>query len=260
MTTARRAVATPTPLRPPATGLRWFEPSKQVASELVFYGDHGARLELLIEEWAATKDFLEAGVDAPTRMIFTGPSGSGKSLSARWLGYRMNLPVAIAAIGSTVGSHLGETAGNLSAIFQAATSIDCILFLDELDGISRERGSGGESSASHEEDRTTTALLQELDWCKPHQLLIAATNHADLLDPAVRRRLTEEVVFGPPGPEARKQMIDRWLAKASVPEEEIAALVEATGGVCGAELRTKAMELGRAIILERRRCRAAKAS
>jgi AAA+ superfamily predicted ATPase len=246
--TARGGRGLPTIMRPPAKAIRWFEP-KDVSRDMVLYGAQGARLEQLVEEFAAVPDFLHAEIDAPTRMLFSGPSGTGKTMAARWVGWRLGVPIAYVSIAATIGMYVGESGKNLAEAFEAASSIDAILFLDEIDGISVDRSKDN----SNHDDRTTTTLLQEMDLLKPQQLVIAATNVAKALDPAVRRRLHEEVLFEPPPLEIRKSMIDKWLRKAKVDETLREELARDSAGVAGAELRELAMQLGRQVILDRRK-------
>lgn len=251
---APRALQPLTP-RPEVDQLRWLDPDPAVDRECVLYGPAGDRLRLLVDELAAVPDFLAAGLDAPCRLLFSGPSGCGKTLAARWLGNRLGLPVAVTDVASMIGSYMGATGKAIRDALEAAGKVPCILFLDEIDGIGTKR-SMANTDAGREMARATSGFLQQLDWLPPGQIVIAATNIPDALDEAVRRRLHEEVAFGPPPRETRLLLVNRWLAKAHVSEVERVRLVDATEGLGGADLRQRAMALGRRVVLERRRATA----
>lgn len=218
--------------------------------ELVLDDRCGRDLDRLARELAAVARFVAAGIDAPSRVLFFGPSGTGKTLAAKWLGARFGLPVALVRLDRVVDSHMGETASNLAAAFASATSVASILFLDEIDGMSVDRGSaGGDSAAGNEMRRATTSLLQQLDLCRPEQIVIAATNHPDHLDAALRRRFSTTVEFSLPDQGARLAMIRRWLERVDADADALEYLAELTEGMAGAGLRSVAMASARLALM-----------
>ncbi len=195
--------------------------------------------------------FLEAGIDPPTRMLFVGPSGTGKTLAARTIGAALGLPVCVADLGSFVGKYLGETASNIATAFRVSAAEGAILFLDEIDGMSQSRAHGDKGSGGGlEMSRATTAFFQQLDWAPKRQLVIAATNFPDLLDPALVRRFTKHVTFGLPNEKARRQLIDGWLKRVvGVDAEAVNSLVARSESMSCADLRSAAMDIGRKAIM-----------
>ena len=126
-----------------------------------------------------------------------------------------------------------------------------IIFLDEIDGIvtSRERDSGGDG-ASEEIGRVTSAMLQQINLLAPSQILIAATNFPDRIDPALRSRLTFEIAFKNPDPDARRLMVTKHWAKVAHAPEALDLFVTTTEGKSGRFIRAGAMGAARAALLE----------
>lgn len=142
------------------------------------------------------EDFLIAHGVAPRRtFLFTGPPGCGKSATAEAVADELGRRFAVVNLSTVVSSFLGDTAKNLSAIFEAAGSEPWVILFDEFDAIGKERA----DRADHGElTRVVTAFLQQLDAFVGPSILIAATNHPSLLDLAVWRRFDEVLEFPPP--------------------------------------------------------------
>ncbi len=256
----RRALRPLAPAPAPTTealpqhgSVRWFTPDEDLTGELVLSGTTGAAFEQLARELRHTDDFLRAGLDPSTRILLGGPSGTGKTLSVRWLGWTLKLPVAVIDVSSVVAPWLGETSGGLGEIFKTVEKVPAVLFFDEIDAICCERSHvrGGRGSGGEELARATTVFLQHLDWLRPSRIVVAATNFPDDLDSALRRRLTTEVAFEVPDRDARARMLAKWLARTPLSSELIAELLDATEGLSGADLRSRAMARARAHLIER---------
>ncbi len=242
----------PAELLPESGLIRWFKPEEDLAGELVLSGTTGAAVAQLARELQHTDDFLRAGLDPSTRVLFSGPSGTGKTLAARWLGWHLTLPVAVVDVSAVVGAHLGETSGALGTVFKLLGDVPSVLFFDEVDAICAERsGVRGRGAGGEELARATTVFLQHLDWLRPSRVVVAATNFHDDLDSALRRRLTTDIVFDFPDREARERMLTRWFARVPLEPELVAELLDATEGLSGADLRARAMTRARAALLER---------
>jgi len=112
----KRAPAAPQRLAPSPNlqgHLHLFEPDEDLSEDLILNGPQGAAVETLLAELRCVDRFLDADIDAPTRILFDGPSGTGKTLTARWLGWKLKARVLVLDISATVGSHLGETSGEI---------------------------------------------------------------------------------------------------------------------------------------------------
>lgn len=142
----------------------------------------------------------------PTRtLLFTGKPGVGKTLSARWMAARLGKPILTLDLSTVISSYLGRTGANLRNVLDYAKSVDSVLFLDEFDAIAKRRGDDAELG---ELKRLVTVLLQEIDLWPSDRLLIAATNHGELLDRAVWRRFDMVLEFPLPTQEDLERTIN----------------------------------------------------
>jgi hypothetical protein len=167
--------------------------------EPVYAPEVKAALETIVAERRGSAALLEAGLEPSRTVLFTGEPGVGKTLAARWLARELSRPLLILDLAAVMSSYLGRTGTNLRHVLDYAKSLDCVLLLDELDAIAKRRDDRGEIG---ELKRLVTVLLQQIDDWPPKSLLIAATNHADLLDPALWRRFDVPLEFPMPGRDA----------------------------------------------------------
>lgn len=168
------------------------EQEPYLPSEPVYAESIRQTLDRLVEERRNVQSLLEAGLEPTGTVLFTGPPGVGKTLAARWIARALGRPLLILDLSAVMSSYLGRTGTNLRHVLDYAKSLDCILLLDELDAIAKRRDDAGEIG---ELKRLVTVLLQQLDDWPSSGLLIAATNHSELLDPAVWRRFEQWVDF-----------------------------------------------------------------
>lgn len=166
-------------------------------------------LDECLAEWASIDVLLKAGL-APARMLlFCGLPGTGKTMAAHWLAQELKLPLLTLNLATVMSSYLGKTGNNLKAVFDHANSRPCVLLLDEFDAIAKRRDDGSDIG---ELKRLVNVLLQALDEWPANSMLVAATNHGELLDPAVWRRFDSVINFEKPGAE----LITEYLQEASL--------------------------------------------
>lgn len=225
----------------------WWKPGDPL-EPIVLEGGTRAAFDRLLVELEAAPRFVAAGIDAPTRVFFEGPSGVGKTLAAKHVADRLGLPLLMGRLDQMIDSHMGESSKRLAKLFESAKGAPCVLFLDEIDALIGGRGDKSDGAAA-EAGRTTSSLLQQLDALPPAQIVIAASNFPDAIDGAVYRRIPTRLMFDPPGLEARKQMLRGWWSKVPIGPERINDLAFETAGKSGADLRSLAMAEAREVIL-----------
>jgi SpoVK/Ycf46/Vps4 family AAA+-type ATPase len=164
----------------------------------------------IISERQQTSALIAQGLSPTRSIIFTGPPGVGKTLAARWVARELDRPLLTLDLSAVMSSFLGRTGANLRHVLDYAKGVDGVLLLDELDSIAKRRD---DSSDVGELKRLVTVLLQEIDDWPATGLLIAATNHADLLDPAVWRRFEMRVEFPMPTEQSVHRAVETFLGK-----------------------------------------------
>ncbi|WP_180957827.1 AAA family ATPase [Lysinibacillus fusiformis] len=174
-------------------------------------------LELIIKERKFCNELRKTGLSPTRSALFVGPPGVGKTLAAKWISAQLNKPLVTLDLAAVMSSYLGRTGNNIRAVLEFAKKNDCILLLDEFDAIAKKRGDDSELG---ELKRLVTVLLQEIDEWPDSNLLIAATNHEELLDPAVWRRFDRVVQFPKPSFKDLQITIKRLLLD-EFPEKDI---------------------------------------
>jgi SpoVK/Ycf46/Vps4 family AAA+-type ATPase len=210
--------------------------------------DVGVRraLEQILSERRREEDLLKQGL-APTRsIIFTGPPGVGKTLAARWIARELHRPLLTLDLSAVMSSYLGRTGANVRHVLDYAKSINGVLLLDELDSIAKRRD---DATDVGELKRLVTVLLQEIDDWPASGLLIAATNHADLLDPAVWRRFEMRVEFPMPTERSVRQAIETFLGTSKAPSAWKDVLAVTLRGLSFSDIEREVMLARRAAVM-----------
>ncbi|MDR0391105.1 MAG: AAA family ATPase [Planctomycetaceae bacterium] len=183
------------------------EPS--IDFEQLFYSTEISNIfEQVILEWNKSELLLKAGIIPTRRILLYGPPGCGKTVAGLALAKAIGMPIAYVRLDGLFSSFLGQTSSNIRRVFESVITPPQILFLDEFDAIAKKRDDNQEIG---EIKRIVISLLQNLDFLSPEVLVIAATNHEHLLDPAIWRRFDISVGINLPEYDTRKRMIEAWL-------------------------------------------------
>jgi SpoVK/Ycf46/Vps4 family AAA+-type ATPase len=165
-------------------------------------------LTQLIQERRQVERLASSGLEPTRSAIFVGKPGVGKTLTARWLASQLGVPLYVLDLAAVMSSLLGRSGSNLRAALDFAKRGPCVLLLDEIDAIAKRRS---DDTDVGELKRLVTVILQEVDDWPATGLLIAATNHPDLIDPALWRRFNLLVEFKLPDRPAIKAAIKQFL-------------------------------------------------
>lgn len=161
---------------------------------------------------------LEHELTFTRSMLLVGPPGVGKTLAATWLANELQLPLLVLDLSAVMSSFLGRTGNNVRTVLDFARQGEHVLLLDEFDAIAKRRDDGSEVG---ELKRLVTVLLQSIDNWPSHGLLLAATNHPELLDPAVWRRFERVIHFPLPSADEIGEIVERLAPTLSGVEVDI---------------------------------------
>lgn len=155
------------------------------------------------------KDLLIAkGIEINNNLLLYGPPGTGKTSVAKYISFQLDLPLVIVRLDSLISSMLGSTAKNIRKVFDFASRKPCVLFLDEFDVIAKIRDDKHETG---ELKRVVNSLIQNIDDFSGNSILIAATNHHQLLDSAIWRRFDKILMLDYPNQKIRLQLLEEFL-------------------------------------------------
>ncbi len=163
----------------------------------------------LVEEQGCADVLRAHGIEPRHRILLFGPPGNGKTSLAESLSSELTLPLFTVRYDAVVTSYLGETAKRLRKLFDFVRTEPCVLFFDEFDAIGKERGDLHETG---EIKRVVTTLLLQLDDLPSYCVVVAATNHPELLDRATWRRFEIKLKLDHP---SNEQMISYFAYRLS---------------------------------------------
>lgn len=168
---------------------------KKNFSDLVVNDQISDQLKRVIEEYRKSDLLKMHGLKPKNKLLFYGPPGCGKTITAEIIANELGLPLLYTRFDSIISSYLGETASNIRQVFEYALSGNWVVLLDEFDAIGKSRS---DESEHGELKRVVNSFLQILDSFEGKSIIIASTNHENLLDSALWRRFDEIVPFEKP--------------------------------------------------------------
>lgn len=179
------------------------EPVRRL-DDVVLSEETRSAVDEVLNEQHHQEKLASYGLRAADRLLFYGPPGCGKTLTAEVIASELGLPLAIVRVDAAVSSYLGETAANLRKVFDFAAANAAVVLFDEFDALAKERA----DEAEHGElRRVVNAVLQMMDAYVGRSVLVAATNHEAMLDVAVWRRFEEVLLFERPNLEQLRRLL-----------------------------------------------------
>lgn len=203
-------------------------------TSVILSRSNAEKLDSFILSYQNADKLNSLGIGVSNTLLLYGPPGCGKTKCAYLIAKKLNLPLVIARLDSLISSYLGTTAKNIRTLFEFSQKVPCVLFLDEFDAIAKARDDSNELG---ELKRVVNSLLQNVDAMSSDSLLLAATNHEQLLDSAVWRRFDYKIEIELPDVNAIIEMIDLFtngLIELSVKEKR--ELAVAFSGLSGANI------------------------
>jgi SpoVK/Ycf46/Vps4 family AAA+-type ATPase len=218
-------------------------------SRLVFLPDAKERISRVVEEHGQRVKLASFGLKPKSKLLFWGPPGCGKTMTAHWLAQKMGLPIGLVRLNALITSYLGETASHIQRVFDLAQSMPMLLLLDEVDAIGKDRDDAHDVG---ELKRVVNSMLQAVDsFNSSESILVAASNHQHLLDPALWRRFDEIVLFPKPGPVEIRTYLKHLLNGVSV-ADGIEPICRSMKALSFAEIERNVTEAVKSMILEDR--------
>lgn len=217
----------------------------------VILPDHlKSKLKLIVEEINQKEVLASYGLRPKQKLLFCGPPGTGKTLTSKVLSSVLKYPLVYVRFDSIVSSYLGETATNLRKIFDFIEHGQWVVLFDEFDIVGKHRDDPHEHG---EIKRIVNNFMQMLDNYKGSSLIIAATNHQHLLDPALWRRFDEILFFDLPDEQRRRSLFRQYLRVLETKKIDFDTLSKKTEGFSGSDISQVCEEALRKAILEGRR-------
>ena len=202
--------------------------------EVILSKRNADKLDSFILSYKNADKLNDLGIGVSNTLLLYGPPGCGKTKCAYLIAKQLNLPLVIARLDSLISSYLGTTAKNIRNLFEFAQKIPCVLFLDEFDAIAKARDDNNELG---ELKRVVNSLLQNVDSMSKDSLLLAATNHQQLLDSAVWRRFDYKLEIELPDKEAISKLIYLFTGHmGTLSEKDVTELSTLFFGLSGAEI------------------------
>lgn len=190
------------------------------------------------------------GLASRLGLMLSGPPGTGKSLLAGHIAARLGRPFYVIRLDSVISSLLGDTAKNIRAVFDYVPAKDAVLFLDEMDAVAKLRDDRHELG---ELKRVVNTVIQGLDSLDAHAVLVAATNHPHLLDPAIWRRFPYKIELSLPEIEVRADLWKHYLFEDHDDGSLSAVLAVISEGMSGADIETTSLTARRHALLSDRK-------
>jgi SpoVK/Ycf46/Vps4 family AAA+-type ATPase len=239
----RQGTGQPTPISRPRgelAGLLTVSYPKSRLGDMVLNDDLEQQIQRVIREQRHAARILAHGLSPRRKLLLVGSPGTGKTLTASVLAGELGVPLFQVRLDGLITKFMGETAAKLRQIFEATGQTRGIYFFDEFDAIGSQRGLTNDVG---EIRRVLNSFLQMIEQDQSHSLIVAATNHADILDPALFRRFDDVLRYELPAEAQIAALLRMRLLHFSVKGVSWKRLAESAAGLSYADIARAAEEV-----------------
>ncbi|RQU31304.1 ATP-binding protein [Burkholderia cenocepacia] len=242
---------TPIPLARPRGELQGLVESvypKTTLSSMVLSGNVAKRLTRVVREQQERATLLEYGQIPLTHMLLVGPPGTGKTMTASALAGELRLPLFTVRLEALFSRFFGETASKLRLLFDQIAQTRGVYLLDEFDAIGARRGDPNDVGEIRRVLNSVLAFMEEPN--STNSLVLAATNHVEILDEALARRFDEVIEYTLPDSASAREIVERRLGKFKPTSKTWTTLSNSLEGLSQGELVRAADAVVKHAILE----------
>jgi SpoVK/Ycf46/Vps4 family AAA+-type ATPase len=215
-------------------------------SDMVLSPELESRLKLILTEQKQRNRLQSYNLSPRRKILLVGSPGSGKTMTASALAGELQLPLFTAIYSSLIGKFMGETASRLKLIFDAMALTRGVYFFDEFDAIGTQRNSTNDVG---EIRRVLNSFLLLIENDESDSLIIAATNHPNLLDEALFRRFDDVIEYAPPTVEMIRRLLETRLSVFETQWSNWLEILNAAQGLSSAEIVRAADEAAKKAVL-----------
>ena len=190
-------------------------------------------LQQVLKEQRHLSKLRSHGLHPRRKLLLVGPSGTGKTMTAAALAGELGIPLFVVRLDALITKFMGETAAKLRQVFDAVASTRGVYFFDEFDAIGSQRGMANDVG---EIRRILNSFLLMIEQDDSSSVIVAATNHPDILDEALFRRFDDVVEYHVPSAEEIRALLRMRLANYLSSTKAIADLAEEASGLSHAEI------------------------
>jgi SpoVK/Ycf46/Vps4 family AAA+-type ATPase len=202
-------------------------------SDMILTSDLEFRLKRVLTEQRQGKRLREHNLTPRRKLLLVGPPGSGKTMTAEALAGELKLPLFTTLYDSLMGKYMGETASRLKLIFEAMTITKGVYFFDEFDAIGTQRHNSNDVG---EIRRILNSFLMFLEQEQGDSLILAATNHPQLLDKALFRRFDDVIEYQLPDAAIIRELIKSRLISFEIDWKDWSNILNQANGLAQAEI------------------------
>ena len=218
-------------------------------SDMVLPENLARSLERVLRENRGTERLHERGLRARRKLLLVGPPGTGKTMTARALAGELHVPLYLVRFESLITKFMGETAAKLKLVFDAMKSVRAVFLFDEFDAIGAQRALPNDTG---EIRRILNSFLQFIEADESESIVVAATNHAEILDRALIRRFDDVVTYEHPAVPEIVATLHRTLADFPTKGVRWERLASEAAGLSYAEIVRACEDAAKDMVLEER--------